>query len=106
VADPKANAADGDLILKDLTLWKNNIPQVLPVLQSNSLLTENIPVANGVNELSITGLEAFEDIRSGKHADPSWIKGARAIVEENSAPKVEMLIQFAPGVQKLVEALQ
>ena len=106
MADPKADTADGDLILKDLTLWKNNVSRVVPVLQSNSLLTEDIPVANAVESLSATGLEAFENFRSGKHADPSWMKGALATVEENSAPKVEMLIQFAPGVRKLVGALQ
>jgi len=50
-------------------------------------------------------LDAFEDLRSGKHVDPSWIKGALATVDENSVPKVEMSIQFAPGVRKLVEAL-
>jgi hexosaminidase len=106
VADPKADAADGDLILRDLTLWKNNISQVMPVLESNSLLAENIPVAKAVTDLSAAGLEAFKDIRSGKGADPSWVKGKLAAIDEDAAPKVEMLIQFAPGVRKLVEALQ
>ena len=104
-AHPKTDAADGDLIVKDLTFWKNNIPQIMPLLQSNGLLTENVPVAQAVISLSATGLEAFEDLRSGKHVDPSWIKGALATVDENSVPKVEMSIQFAPGVRKLVEAL-
>jgi N-acetyl-beta-hexosaminidase len=106
VADPKADGADGDLILKDLTLWKNNIPQVMPVLQSNSLLTENIPVAKAVESLSATGLEALDGLRSGKRVDSSWVKAKLATVDENYTPKVEMLIQFAPGVRKLVEALQ
>jgi hexosaminidase len=106
VADPKTDAADGDLIVKDLTLWKNNIPQVMLLLQSNGPLAENVPVAQAVDSLSATGLQAFEDLRSGKHVDPAWIKGALATVDENSAPKVEMLIQFAPGIRKLVEALQ
>jgi hexosaminidase len=106
VADPKADGADGDLILKDLTLWRNNISGVMPVLQSNSLLTENIPVAKAVESLSATGLEALDGLRSGKRVDSSWVKAKLATVDENYTPKVEMLIQFAPGVRKLVEALQ
>jgi len=105
LAAPAGDAADADYMRKLLAQWQHNIRQVLPILQSNNLLSADVSIANAVNDLCSIGLEALENIRSGKRADPSWVQSKLTAVDDDYKPKDEMLIQFAPGVRKLVQSL-
>jgi hexosaminidase len=84
-----------------LTEWQHNTAAVSPILQSNSLLTEDTEVANAVAELCSIGLEAL-----GPKPDAARVQTMLAAIDGDSKPKAEMLIQIAPGVRKLVEKLQ
>jgi hypothetical protein len=90
-----------DYVRARLTEWRRNTAAVLPVLQSNSLLAEDIDVANAVAELCSIGLEAL-----GPKPDAARVQAMLAAIEADSKPKAEMLIQIAPGILKLVQRLQ
>ncbi len=89
------SAADAEALRKQLTAWRDNIPAVLPILNSNALLIEQIEVATAIAELCKLGLEAL----SG--TPPPNVER----IKELGRAKADMLIQIAPGVQRLVEAL-
>ncbi|MGH9665200.1 MAG: hypothetical protein ACRD9L_12315, partial [Bryobacteraceae bacterium] len=88
-----------------LTEWQSNVPRALPILQSNGLLTDDIAVANAVNDLCAIGLGALETIQSGKAADAGWVQSKLTAIDDDYKPKDEILIQFAPGVRKLVQSI-
>ncbi len=90
-----------DYVRARLIDWRANATAVLPMLQTNSLLTEDIEVANGVAELCSIGLEAL-----GPKPDAARVQAMLAAVDADSKPKAEMLIQIAPGIVKLVQKLQ
>ena len=78
-----------------------NLIAVLPILQSNALLTEDIEVANAVAELCSIGFEAL-----GPKPDAARVRAMLAAIDADSKPKAEMLIQIAPGILKLAQKLQ
>ncbi len=104
LANRQANRADLDAINEQLLRWANNIPKVMPVLTSNALLKETVPVANNLQQIINSGLEALDDLKSGKAATPDWVHSQIALLESAAKQKAEVLIQIEPGVRKLVEA--
>jgi hexosaminidase len=104
LANRQANRADLDAINEQLLRWANNIPKVMPVLTSNALLKETVPVANNLQQIINSGLEALDDLKSGKAATPDWVHSQIAMLEAAAKQKAEVLIQIEPGVRKLVEA--
>jgi hexosaminidase len=93
--------SDLDLVRPRLIDWRANATAVLPILQSNSLLTEDLEVANAVAELCSIGLEAL-----GPKPDAVRVQAMLAAIDADSKPKAEMLIQIAPGILKLVQKIQ
>jgi len=73
-------------------------------LKSNAVLTEDLPVAQSLDDLCRIGLDALALLDKGKHADAAWTQPRLATVDAASKPQAEMLIQIAPGVRKLVAA--
>jgi hypothetical protein len=63
----------------------------MPMLQSNADLAEIGEVAKTVADLCSIGLDALDGKPDGSR------------IADDSKPKAEMLIQIAPGIQKLVQ---
>jgi hexosaminidase len=104
LANRQANMADLAAIKAQLVRWSNNIPQVMPVLTSNALLRETVPVANNLQQIINAGLEALDYLKSGKAATPDWVRERVTVLVAAAKQKAELLIQIEPGVRKLVEA--
>jgi len=86
--------------------WANNTQEVRPVLRSNSLLTENLPVADAVAALCDMGEQALGYLGSGNAPGPDWKQQTLAKVDGYVDKRIgDVLIQIAPGVRKLVEAV-
>jgi hexosaminidase len=96
-------SAHKDQIRKQLTAWRDNQTQLLPLMQSSGLLQEDIPLAQDVSALTAAGLQALDYLESGKPALPDWVSERLALVERASKPRAELLIMIAAPVGKLVE---
>ena len=70
--------------------WRRNSETLMPMLANNRDLAEIIEVAKSVADLCTIGLDALDG------------KPDASRVAELAKPKAEMLIQIAPGIQKLV----
>ncbi|MBV9938809.1 MAG: family 20 glycosylhydrolase [Acidobacteriaceae bacterium] len=88
-----------DALIQKLTMWQENANAILPMLKNNSLLTENVPVAEAMIQLCEIGKEAIAS-RTGKGA---LRPEASAIVAKLSERQGDLLIKIAPGIQNLVE---
>jgi hypothetical protein len=82
---------DVDYVRARLTEWRRNVGTVLPMLQSNAALAEIVDVANAVSDLCSIGLAALDGKADGSR------------IAEDSKARAEMVIQIAPGIQKLVD---
>ncbi len=102
--DKYLSGAEGspELLMKELVKWHDNAQQILPMLRDNSLLEENIPLAEAVVALCQIGQDAIS-ARSMNHPDALKPDSA-AKVASASERKGDILIQIAPGIQKLVNA--
>jgi hexosaminidase len=97
-------SAHKDLIRKQLTVWRDNRTELIPLMQSSGLLQEDVPLAQDVSALASAGLRALDYLDSGKPAPPEWVTEQLGLVDRASKPRAELLIMIAAPVRKLVEA--
>jgi hexosaminidase len=105
LAAPK-ESRDAAALRRQLSDWAETTRQVQPMLRANQLLTENIPAAACLAALTQAGLDALTYLAAGEPAAADW----KQKTSESVAPYVnkrvgDLLIQIAPGVQKLVLAV-
>ncbi|HEY6290682.1 MAG TPA: family 20 glycosylhydrolase [Terriglobia bacterium] len=93
-----------DQIRKQLTLWRNNQTDLLPLMLGSALLQEDVPRAQDASALAEAGLEALDYLEAGKPAPEPWVTEQLALVERASKPQAELLLMVAPSIGKLVEA--
>jgi len=98
---------DSRQLRQHLTEWASAVRQVRPMLQANSLLTEDVPVADSLASLCEIAQRALDYLDRGPSdkAAENWKQQALRDVQKDSMAQADMLIQIAPGVQKLVEAV-
>ena len=101
VADWRANELP---IRKLLTRWRDSAGQLVPKMKGNSLLAEDIPLAENLSSAGATGLQALDYLNSGKPAPPAWVSEQTAMLNNAAKPQAELLLMIVPSVRKLVEA--
>jgi hexosaminidase len=101
---PAAVSEDVARLEAELRGWQANLVKVRPLFGRNALLTECISVADRLETILETGLEAVEALRSGRRWDASATKARLARLDQAYAPQSEMLIQIQPGIRRLVIA--
>jgi hexosaminidase len=82
--------AGAEALRTQLEAWSKNALAIRPLLAANSLLTEDLPVADELVALCRTGEDALAGLKQG------------------TAPSLHhasLLIAIAPGIQKLVDAV-
>jgi len=97
------NPAEADRLRSQLASWSANAAKVRPMLETNSLLLEDLPVADGLTILCKAGTEALT--YAGTAPPPDWKQQSSAAVKEATAHHAAMLIAIAPEIQKLVDAV-
>ncbi len=106
LAAPQAQRNSEDLRRK-LTQWSEAALEVRAMGQQNSLLIEDIPVADGLKELCRTGLESLTYLDGKAQASTSWKDHAKTTVAQYTYKRIgDLLLPIAPGVAKLVDAVQ
>jgi hexosaminidase len=95
--------ANKDAVRKQLTVWRDNHATLLPLLQESELLQEDIPLSEDLAALGRAGLEALDNLDSGKPAPPDWVNEQLASMVRAAQPRAEMNLMVAPPVRKLVE---
>jgi hexosaminidase len=98
---------NSELLRRQLTAWQENSKLVRPMLQSNTMLTENVPVADAVDSLCSVGGDAFSylDATGTATIPPDWKSQSAAKIQDASQRKGDLLVQIAPAIQKLVDAV-
>ena len=99
-------SANKDEIRKQLTLWRDNKAQVVPLIERSGLLEEAPPLAEDVSALAAAGLQALDYLESGRPAPQAWVKEQEALLDRAARPHAELLIMITASIRKLVEATQ
>ena len=87
-----------------LTRWRDNDPQLQPILQNSVLLKELVPVSQTLASLGAAGLQALDYIDRGEKAPDAWKNQTLAMIEQAQKPQADLFIAVAPAVETLVEA--
>lgn len=90
-------------IKRHLTAWRDNNADLVPLMQPNALLQEDVPLAQDVSALATTGLEALGYLESGKPAPQPWVTEQTALLDRAAQPRAELLIMVVAPIRKLVE---
>jgi hexosaminidase len=98
------DAAGAEAMRNRLEAWAKNAVEIRPLLVTNSLLTENLPLADALVTLCRTGQDALVYAAGGAPAD--WKQRTAASFKEATAHHAALLIAIAPGIQKLVDAVR
>jgi hexosaminidase len=105
LVNKSATAEDMEAMRKSLIAWRDNDQQLGPLLQSNPLLQEAIPLSQSLSSVAAIGSQALEHLRAGRHAPPGWRQHQLDAITQAQKPQAELLNMIVPPVQKLVEAL-
>ena len=93
----------------NLERWLDDARNVTPLFQTNSLLFDAVLVPDALSNLCRIGDEALDSLDSATQAahrrDAAWKKRNLAAVDEAGGRQGDILIQIAPGIQKLVDAV-
>jgi hexosaminidase len=100
VVSPSPDAAAA--LRATLMAWSNTAAAVRPLLQGNSLLAEDAPLADAVEELCRVGQEALD--YAGLPAPNGWKQLAAEAIKDASKHNAALLVSFAPAIQELTEA--
>ena len=104
-----ANERNPEAIRRQLAKWGENAVVVRPMLQTNTILNEDLPVADALGTLCRVGQEALSMIPPSSTAASDYA-GAKqrdaAAVQDAAKRRADILIQIAPGIQKLVDAVE
>ncbi len=102
--DKSASAEDLAAMRSRLSAWQENDQHLEPLLQSNALLQEVVPLSQSLAAAATAGLRALDYLSSGGAAPAVWRDQQLALLKEAQKPQAEMFNTIAPSVQKLVEA--
>jgi len=96
------NPADAEQLRQQLDAWSKNAADIRPLLQNNSLLTENLPLADGLTALCRVGEEALA--YSANPAPADWKQFTVAELKDANAHHAGLSVAIGPAIQKLVDA--
>ncbi|MEK7408591.1 MAG: hypothetical protein AAB225_26260 [Acidobacteriota bacterium] len=89
---------------RQLVLWRDTTPRLMPTLERSFLLRETVPLAQDVAALAAAGLEAVDYLERREQAPQAWFQKRRELLERAGQPRAELLIMIVEPVRKLVEA--
>lgn len=104
LAGPKTEEAAGRL-QKQLAQWLDAVAAVRPSLKENSLLMEDNAVADSLEKLCQVGQQALSYLGRGAPAPADWKQQSETAVNAAAKRNADLLVQIAPGIQKLVAAV-
>jgi hexosaminidase len=99
-----SSPAEAGQLRKQLDAWSGNAADIRPLLESNSLLIEDLPVADGLTALCKVGDEALTYAKAAAPAD--WKQKAVTVLKEANTHHASLLIAIGPAIQKLVDGVR
>lgn len=87
-----------------LTLWRDNDAKLHALLDSSSLLEEDVAISQNLAMLGAAGLEALDYLQRQQPEPDLWKTGQRAAIEQAKKPVAGLLLQVTAPIEQLVEA--
>ncbi|HEY6308040.1 MAG TPA: family 20 glycosylhydrolase [Candidatus Angelobacter sp.] len=104
VLNKSASAEDISAMRRQLSAWQENDQRLEPLLQSNALLQEVVPLSQSLASAATAALRALDYLNAGGAAPAAWRDQQLVLLKDAEKPQAEMLNTIAPCVERLVEA--
>jgi hexosaminidase len=85
--------------------WAENDARFQPLSRSNSLLSELQPLSRSLSALGTMGLQALDDLQSGKLPAQSWVAQQKRDLDTMAKPCAEVSLAAVRPVRVLVDAV-
>lgn len=95
--------AGADALKKQLARWSQTAADIRQLLESNSLLNEDLPLADALTALCKAGDEALTYSTGG--APEGWKQNTAATLKDANAHHASLSIAIGSAIQKLVDAV-
>jgi hexosaminidase len=99
----KDQAAEAQ-IRSSLLLWRGNDAKAHSLLESSSLLEEDVPISQNLAMLGAAGLQALDYLDKGQPEPDLWKSQQSAVIEQAKKPVAGLLLQVTAPVEQLVQA--
>ncbi|MCU1294675.1 MAG: Beta-hexosaminidase [Bryobacterales bacterium] len=103
LAGPK-NGPRGETLRKYLAFWASNAAAVRPMIEKNSLLNEDLPLADDAAVLCKAGQQALSYLDGTSKPESGWKEQTLQAVLRAGQRQANMRNLIAPAIQKLVQA--
>jgi hexosaminidase len=101
------SARDSGTLRSELSEWQKAASDVDHMGVTNSLLAEDVPVARAVVTLCQTALQSLDYLEGRSLPPAGWKDQAKSVTAKYSYQRIgDLLMPMAPGVAKLVDAVQ
>ena len=87
-----------------LLLWRGNDAKAHGLLESSSLLEEDVPISQNLAMLGAAGLQALDYLDKGLPEPDLWKSQQAAVIEQAKKPVAGLLLQVTAPVEQLVQA--
>lgn len=99
----KDQAAESQIRTR-LMLWRGNDARLHGLLESSSLLEEDVPISQNLAMLGAAGLQALDYLDKGQPEPDLWKAQQSAVIEQAKKPVAGLLLQVTTPVEQLVQA--
>jgi len=87
-----------------LLLWRGNDAKLHGLLESSSLLEEDVSISQNLAMLGAAGLQALDYLDKGQPEPDLWKSQQAAVIEQAKKPVAGLLLQVTVPVEQLVQA--
>jgi hexosaminidase len=88
-----------------LLLWRGNDAKARALLESSSLLEEDVAISQNLAMLGAAGLQALDYLDKGLLEPDLWRSQQAAVIEQAKKPVAGLLLQVTAPVEQLVQAV-
>jgi hypothetical protein len=90
-----------------LQQWERAAAAARPIFEQESLLTQDIAIVDAVSALTKAGQEALTYLESANPPPAGWKQRGTGTINPYVKKRVgDLLVQIAPGVEKLIDAVE
>jgi hexosaminidase len=98
------NKQDADSIFSELSMWKENYPELMEIIRSSPVLKEMAPMALNLKLLAEAGLQAVNFINNNRKPGAGWINEKTKLLEEAKKSYGQCELPVTSAFEKLFKS--
>ena len=88
-----------------LNMWKNNYSNLTKTLKAYPILKEMLPMAENLNKLAVSGLEALSYIDNSQKPSGDWEEENSKLLNDSKKSSGQCELMIVPAISKLIDSV-